>query len=383
MASRWVAVVVVSSLVSALVGGAAAGAGTALMVSNRADTGVGARPAQEGLAAGGASGVLTQQVSVRLSEERAVIAAVDKLSPAVVTVMNSLAGGRGSFGRRRTETAAGSGVIVDPRGYILTNEHVVRGAQDLSVSLASGETFPARLVGTDQPFTDLAVIQIAATNLPAADFGDSDALQLGQLVIAMGSALGDFRNSVTLGIVSGMHRSWQRPDSELRMEDLVQTDAAINHGNSGGPLANSLGQVVGINTSVIRSTGAGEVVEGIGFAIPSNTARRIAQQLVEQGRVSRPFLGVLHQTITPAEAALYDLPTGEGIFLLSVTPGGPAALAGLQEGDIVTKIGDISLDAEHPFLNTLMRFGPGAKVPVTFFRGKRSLATEVTLTERP
>ena len=375
--------VVLSSLVSGLVGGAAAGAATALLMGNRVDAGAGTRAALEGLAAGGVSGALTQQVSVRLSEERAVITAVDKLSPAVVTVMNSLAGGRGSFGRRRTETAAGSGVIVDPRGYILTNEHVVRGAQELSVILASGETFPARLVGTDQPFTDLAVIQINATGLPAADFGDSDALQLGQLVMAMGSALGDFRNSVTLGIVSGMHRTWQRPDSELRMEDLVQTDAAINHGNSGGPLANSLGQVVGINTSVIRSTGAGEVVEGIGFAIPSNTARRIAQQLVEQGRVSRPFLGVLHQTVTPAEAALYDLPTDKGIFLLSVTPGGPAGLAGLQEGDIVTKIGDIFLDAEHPFLNTLMRFRPGEKIPLTFYRGKRSLATEVTLTERP
>lgn len=374
--------VVCSSLVGALVGGAA-GAGAALLMGNRVDAAAGARPALEGLAAGGVSGGSTQQVSVRLSEERAVITAVDKLSPSVVTVVNSLAGGRGSFGRRRTETAAGSGVIVDPRGFILTNEHVVRGAQQLSVILASGETLPAQLVGTDQPFTDLAVIRIEGTNLAAADFGDSDALQLGQLVMAMGSALGDFRNSVTLGIVSGMHRTWQQPDNELRMEDLVQTDAAINHGNSGGPLANSLGQVVGINTSVIRSTGAGEVVEGIGFAIPSNTARWVARQLVEQGRVSRPFLGVLHQTVTPAEAALYDLPTDKGIFLLSVTPGGPAGLAGLQEGDIVTKIGDVFLDAEHPFLNTLMRFGPGARIPLTFYRGKRSLETEVTLTERP
>ncbi|MCX6022023.1 MAG: trypsin-like peptidase domain-containing protein, partial [Chloroflexi bacterium] len=259
-------------------------------------------------------------------------------------------------------------------------EHVISGAQNISVIFSDGRKLPAKLIGHDKPFTDLAVIQVSEAVEATADFGDSDALTPGQRVVAIGSALGDFRNTVTMGILSGLHRTWRGEGTV--MEDLLQTDAAINHGNSGGPLVNSAGQVVGINTSVIRATQGGDIVEGIGFAIPSNTAREVGRQIAEKGRVSRPYLGVTHQQISPALASLYSLPVRQGAFVLRISAGSPADKAGVVEGDIITKIGDFPVDEQHPFLNVLMRFQPGQKAPLTLNREGKETTVEAALTER-
>jgi 2-alkenal reductase len=324
-------------------------------------------------------------VNLRLTEDNAVVEAARTVGPSVVTVVNTVNTRTTRFGQQLNQTSLGSGVIIDERGFILTNEHVIRGTRDLSIVLSTGEQIPARLVGTDLPFTDLAVIKIepGANRLVAAQFGDSDALVPGQRVIAIGSALGDFRNSVTQGIVSGLHRSSPQAagNNATQMEDLIQTDAAINHGNSGGALLNAVGQVIGINTSVIRQTQAGQVVEGVGFAIPSRTAAEVARQLIERGKVTRPSLGLDQQTVTRQLAAFYGLPTEAGAYVMRVAANGPAAQAGLQEADIIVKIGDFELGETRPFLATLMRFQPGQRVPITIYRGNRQQVVTVTLGE--
>jgi S1-C subfamily serine protease len=317
---------------------------------------------------------------VTLMEESATTDAVSSVSPSVVTIINDLAPRRGLFGRGYDGTASGSGVIVDNRGFIVTNEHVVKDSDGLDVILADGTRYTAQLVGTDYPFTDLAVIKIEADNLVAAELGDSDALTQGQRVIAIGSALGDFRNTVTMGIVSGLHRTWH--DNGQVIEDLVQTDAAINHGNSGGPLVNIAGQVVGINSSVIRSTKGGDLVDGIGFAIPSNTVRVVASQLIKHGKVVRPYLGVSHQRITPGLASLYNLPVKQGAYILQVGQTSPAGVAGMKPGDILLKIGGESVDEEHPFLNVLMKYSPDETVTLTVMRQGELIEVDVLLTER-
>lgn len=360
LGARAVALLIALSLIGGGVAGAAAGAATA--------RGGGDTPRVLGAA------------PVSITEDSVVVDVVKQISPAVVTIVAELAPGRDALGRRARESASGSGVIFDQRGYILTNEHVIRNAQTLNVILSDGRKVPARFVGADAPFTDLAVIQMEEQAPAAADFGDSDALTPGQRVVAIGSALGDFRNTVTLGIISGLHRTWRGEGTV--MEDLLQTDAAINHGNSGGPLVNAAGQVIGINTSVIRATQGGDIVEGMGFAIPSNTAREVGRQIADKGRVSRPYLGVTHQQISPALASLYSLPVKQGVFILRVNPGSPADQAGVVEGDILVKIGDTVMDEQHPFLNVLMKFQPGQKVPLLINREGKEMTVEVTLSER-
>ncbi len=314
------------------------------------------------------------------TDESAIIEVVKEIEPAVVTVISKMPGQADLFGEVPEETVAGSGVIVDKRGYIITNQHVVGESQDLSVILSHGEGKRASLVGTDYPFTDLAVIKIEAEGLTAAELGDSDQLAVGQKVVATGSALGDFRNTVTAGIISGLHRSWGRDD--ILMEDLIQTDAAINHGNSGGALANLAGQVIGINTIVIRRGESGEVVEGMGFAIPSNTVIAIVQQLIEKGKVTRPFLGIAHRTITPAIANSYNSPASQGIYITEVVPNSPAARGGLRPGDILLKINDDTIDRKHPFLNLLMKHEPFEEVALTIIREGEETRVRVTLAER-
>lgn len=323
---------------------------------------------------------LSSNARLRVIEDSAVVEVVQRVSPAVVTVVNQLPPQRDLLGRGSRETASGSGVIVDRQGYVVTNEHVVRGSSRITVVLADGRKLEAQLVGTDYPFTDLALLKVSEDGLQAASLGNSDALVPGQRVVAIGSALGDFRNTVTLGIISGLHRTWR--GEGLVMEDLVQTDAAINHGNSGGALVNMAGQIIGINTSVIRATQSGEPVEGMGFAIPSSTVEVVARQLIRQGKVVRPFLGISHQQINPSIASLYSLPVKQGAYILRVSPDSPAARGGLREGDIMTMIGDVPVDEAHPFLSVLMRHEPGKTVTITVNRDGEVLRLDVTLKER-
>ncbi len=322
----------------------------------------------------------SMQGSFSLTEDSAMVDVVQRVGPGVVTVVADLDAPRRQGGITTPEIASGSGFIFDDQGHIVTNAHVVEGALNLAVIFHDGERVEATLVGTDNPFNDVAVLKIDAGTMEPLEMGDSDALTPGQRVVAIGSALGHFSNTVTQGVVSGLHRVWR--GGGLVMEDLIQTDAAINQGNSGGPLVNAAGQVVGINTSVIRLTGEGQLVEGIGFAIPSNTVRQVASQLVATGKVVRPYMGISHQQINPALASFYGLPVRYGAFIVQVAADGPASQAGLREGDIIIKIGDDTIDQDRPLLNMLMKHQPDEKVPVVVNREGQELAVEVTLGER-
>lgn len=302
-----------------------------------------------------------------------------EVGPSVVTVVSQLPSQGGFFGTFQPPPARGSGVIIDARGYIITNYHVVEGARQLYVILADGRQQPAQLVGSDYPFSDLALVKIEGDAYPAARLGDSDAVQPGEWVIAIGSALGDLRNSVTIGVVSGIGRSLQTRDVVL--DDLIQTDASINRGNSGGPLVNLDGEVIGINTAIIR--GGTEQAEGIGFAIPSNTVRYVADQLITRGRVARPYLPIEFVPITPRLAAWYNLPVDYGLFLRGVGRGSGLERAGVQPGDILLSLGGQRIDEEHPLLRILARHQVGEEVEIEIWRGNAVQVMRVTLEELP
>lgn len=317
---------------------------------------------------------------VPVSEEAAFIKAVDKVGPSVVTVITTLPARRGFFGSITQPEARGSGVIVSVDGRVITNNHVVEGAQSLSVILASGERLEGKLVGSDA-FSDLAVIQISGSSFPFAQLGDSATLVPGQHVIAIGSALGDFRNTVTMGIVSGLGRSVDT-DNDFKLEDLIQTDAAINQGNSGGPLIDINGRVVGINTLIVGRSSGGVVAEGLGFAMAINTVREVADQLMATGHVARPYLGIGYQSVTPQVASYYGLSVSSGILVTSVAARSPAAQGGLQVGDVVLQIGEQKISESNPYLNALMHHRPGDKVKIAINRSGQSLNLDVTLGQR-
>lgn len=250
---------------------------------------------------------------------------------------------------------------------------------ELWVVLADGTRQEASLVGTDK-YADRAVLKIDGPAPAVAILGNSDALDAGETVIAIGSPLGDFKNSVTVGVVSATGRSI---DTGLgyQIENLIQTDAAINEGNSGGPLVNLVGEVIGINTLIVRSSGNGTVAEGLGFAIPANTVQAVASQIIATGRFSRPYLGVQWLAITPNIALMYRLPVEWGVYVTAVASGSPAEQAGLQTGDIITQIGDIELDETHSYINTLFQFKPGETVNVGLVRNGEKIVVRVVLGE--
>ncbi len=309
---------------------------------------------------------------------------VQQVGPAVVTVINELQTQPSPWGwPQESPQASGSGVLVDPRGYIVTNYHVVEGAAELTVIFHDGTSTPARLIGHDYPFSDLAVIQVEGEGYPYAVLGNSEDILVGETVVAIGSALGDFRNTVTTGVVSGIGRTL-RVSEDVSMEGMIQTDAAINHGNSGGPLVNLHGEVIGINTAIIRgSTLSGDVAEGLGFSIPSNTVRYVVEQLIARGKVIRPYLGIRSVSVTRSLAAYYNLPVDHGVYVREVIPGTPAAQAGIRQGDIITAIGGLTIDEDHPLINVLAHFETGQKVQVELNRNGRTLQVEVILGERP
>lgn len=306
--------------------------------------------------------------------------AVEKVGPAVVTVVGTVSGQVDFFGRTSEYQSSGSGVVISQSGYILTNNHVVEGAQQLVVILNDGTELPAEVINTDI-FADLAVLK-TEVNLPvAAVLGNSDNLKPGETVITIGSPLGDFRNTVTVGVISATNRSLDTGNG-YQMEGLIQTDAAINQGNSGGPLINLAGEVIGINTLVVRGNATtSTVAEGLGFAVPSNTALVISSRIIEKGYFARPYLGVQTQTINPAIASRYNLGTQYGEYIMEVVADSPAAQGGLQPGDILTQIGEHPIDQNTPFVNALFDYAAGEAVAVKFLRGTEWLETSVTLGE--
>jgi 2-alkenal reductase len=305
--------------------------------------------------------------------------AVDLVGPAVVTVISQLDGGSNVIGPDLGRQSSGSGVIVTPDGYVLTNNHVIEDAVRVSVLLADGTSLPAEVIGADR-YADLAVLK-AEGDMPAvAALGNSDQLKPGETVIAIGSPLGDFANTVTVGVVSATGRDLDTGDG-YALEGLIQTDAAINQGNSGGPLVNLAGEVVGINTLVVRGGGTGVVAEGLGFAIPSSLVSAVAGQIIENGFFARPFLGISWRWITPREAARFDLPVQWGAFIARVADDSPADEIGLQQGDIITGMGGIELDDDNAFINTLFNFSPGDTITLDVTRGDQNLELDVTLGE--
>jgi 2-alkenal reductase len=312
--------------------------------------------------------------------ETTITQAVEQVGPAVVTVVGVMPGQQSFFGRTPDEEVSGSGVIISTDGYILTNNHVVEGASEVGVILADGSQISAQIVGTDL-YADLAVLKADRTVPAVAKLGNSDALRPGETVIAIGSPLGDFKNTVTLGVISATGRVIDTGQG-YQMEDLIQTDAAINRGNSGGPLVNLAGEVIGINTLVVRGSGMGtDIAEGLGFAIPANTARAVADQIIQTGYFARPYLGIRWQPIIPSIAATYNLPVQWGIFVARVLADSPAERGGLQQGDIITRMGDIPLDGEHTYINALFAHSPGDTITLEVLRGLDTLELQVVLGE--
>lgn len=321
-----------------------------------------------------------QAIKINSTEiETTITQAVQRVGASVVTVVGTVPGQVTFFGRTGDQTVSGSGVFISKEGYILTNNHVVEGAKEVTIVLFDGSQVTATIIGTDM-FADLAVLKADGQVPAVAMLGNSDVLNPGETVIAIGSPLGDFKNTVTVGVVSATGRSI---DTGLgyQIEGLIQTDAAINQGNSGGPLMNLAGEVVGINTLVVRGSGGSAVAEGLGFAIPVNTAKAVADQIIQKGYFSRPYLGIRWQSITPDIAAAYNLPVEWGIYLTEVSTGSPADKAGLQQGDIITRIGEISLDETHSFMNALFLYKPGDQVTVELVRDGEKLQVQVTLGE--
>lgn len=267
---------------------------------------------------------------------RAVVHAAETVAPAVVRVevprRPAWQRRRDARGRDRERVGQGSGFIFTPDGFVLTNSHVVHGSRTVNVEMAGGRNVAAQVIGED-PDTDVAVLRIHGTDLPYAALGDSSALRVGQLAIAIGNPLG-FQSTVTAGVVSALGRSFRSTTGRL-IDDVIQTDAALNPGNSGGPLANSRGEVIGVNTAVIMPA------QGICFAVGINTVKVVAAQLIKQGRVRRGHLGIAGQNIAlDASAARALGMPGGGVLVLSVEPDSPAARAGVIEGDVVISLHD-------------------------------------------
>ncbi len=312
--------------------------------------------------------------------ETAITQAVEKVGPAVVTVVGTIPGQMTIFGRTADSQSSGSGVILSAEGYIVTNNHVVEDTSELWVVLSDGTELPAHLISSDI-FADLAVIKADGQMPAVAAIGNSDNLKAGETVIAIGSPLGEFRNTVTVGVISATGRALDSGRGYF-MEDLLQTDAAINQGNSGGPLVNLNGEVIGINTLIVRGgNGSSAIAEGLGFAIPSNTMRLIAERIIAQGYFARPYLGVRYQAVNPAIASRYNLPVQWGAYVTQVTAGSPAASAGIQRGDIIVSIGDQTIDEKRSYINVLFAFQPGDEVKIEVVRGNETLSLQVTLGE--
>lgn len=300
---------------------------------------------------------------------------VRSVGPAVVTVVGSIPGQAAGSG----PSVSGSGVFISSDGYLLTNAHVVEAMEEVSIILSDGDQQKAEVVGAD-PYADLAVLKAEGQAPAVATMGNSDVLNPGETVIAIGSPLGDFKNTVTVGVISATGRAIDT-GAGYQIEGLIQTDAAINQGNSGGPLLNLAGEVIGINTLVVRGMGSSAAAEGLGFAVPANTARAVADQIIEKGYFTRPYLGIRWQSLSPDLAAVYNLPLQWGAYVTHVVPGSPAQTADVRQGDIITSIGGIKIDANQSYVNALFRFQPGDQVPLEVMREGKTLQVQVTLGE--
>ena len=357
-------------LVGALIGGISGGAAATYLTYRAAAPPDRSAPISVGLP------IATTPPASSGSSDEEIVSVVRDLLPSVVTVINYAANGQ--------PQSSGSGFVVDAtNGYIITNNHVVEDPRTTGAGASFDVVFSddkktgAKLVGRD-PFTDVAVLQVPAQGLKAATLANSDNVPVGALTVAIGSPLGEFQNTVTHGIVSAKGRRVAET-SQVFLEDLIQTDAPINPGNSGGPLLwAATHQVIGVNTlGVTQAT-------GINFAVSSNTVKQIADEIIANGKVVRGYIGIQYSPITPRQAAQLGLPTGTiGIIVSQVVPGSPAGQAGIQINDIITKVNDQVIDADHPLSSLLVKNRPGDKVKLTLIRSGKEMTVDVTLGQPP
>ena len=298
---------------------------------------------------------------------RTIVSAVDRVTPSVVNIESRANGSRGG---------SGSGFIIAPDGFILSNSHVVHGAREIVVNLSDGRESRAQLVG-DDPDTDLAVIRINAAQLSHVRLADSETLRVGQIAIAIGNPLG-FQASVTAGVISALGRSMHAQSGRL-IDNIIQTDAALNPGNSGGPLANSAGEVIGVNTAVIRPA------QGICFAIASNTAKFIAGWLIKEGRIRRGYIGVAGQTspLHRRVARFYHLANESGAMVVSVEKGSPAEQSRIRPDDVIVAFNDEPIASVHDLHKKLVGDRIGTPCKLTVLRGTEQLTIYVTPAEMP
>jgi serine protease DegS len=333
------------------------------------------------------------QVLERSSGPVSYASAVQRAAPAVVNVfatkitrekphplfedplLKRFFGPQAAKPRLKRENSLGSGVIVGRNGYALTNNHVIEGASEIQIVLGDGRSFAARVIGSD-PDTDIAVLQAAGEDLPAASLGNSDQLQVGDVVMAIGNPFG-VGQTVTQGIVSATGRN-QLGITDF--ENFIQTDAAINPGNSGGALINALGDVVGINTAIFSQSGGSH---GIGFAIPIQLAGEVMRQIIEHGRVIRGWLGITGQNLTPALAESLDIAFRPGILVSGVLEGGPAGEAGIQPGDVIVSLGQDAIGDSNEMLKAIAGKSPGSPLAVTVYRADEAQELIAIVGERP
>lgn len=312
------------------------------------------------------------------SEEEDIASVAAKVSPSVVSVVTAVQS-RGFDAQQ----GAGTGIIIRDDGFIMTNKHVISDATNVAVVTADGTTYDnVKIVGTD-PLNDVAFLKIdGAKNLKAAEIGDSGSIRIGQKVVAIGNALGQYQNTVTSGIISGTGRpvAAQAGETVETLTDLLQTDASINPGNSGGPLVNVAGQVIGINTAIASDAA------GIGFAIPINATKGIMNGVLETGKVSRAYIGVNYQTITPEVMKQYNLPVSKGAYVMgsnesttAVVKNSPADKAGIKNKDIITKVNDKTVGDKGGVASLIGEYKPGDTIQVTLLRDGKTLEVRVTL----
>jgi serine protease Do len=330
-----------------------------------------------------AAPVVQASPAIAAAADEPIARAAARVSPAVVnidTVSRVAVGIFGDevldefFGRRTVRrTGSGSGVIIDNQGHILTNEHVVADADEINVTLVSGRKYSGRVVGKDHA-TDVALVKVSGEGLPVAPLGSSERLMPGQWAIAIGNPYG-FQHTVTVGVVSNTGRPVRVGDRSY--EKLIQTDAAINPGNSGGPLVDGKGQVIGINTMVLADA------QGIGFAIPIDLARSLAQELIRSGKIKRPWTGMFVRPVTPEIAAYLGLRRAEGVIVDHVAPDSPARAAGIRRGDIVVELGRRRIASQTEYDAVLKSLKIGDRLRVIVRRGPDLLEGEITITEAP
>jgi len=327
-----------------------------------------------------ASSHTPSRASSRVPADEPVALVASEVGPSVVQV-NVKAVQRTPFGTQKGE-GIGSGVIYRPDGYVITNNHVVEDATGVNVAFADGTTERASVVGTD-PNTEIAVLKVNRDDLPAATFDENTPI-VGQLAVAIGSPSG-FESTVTSGIVSGVGREFppeltRGTSAAKALVDLIQTDAAISPGNSGGALADRDGRIIGINVAYLPPDQTG--AENLGFAIPSDTAVSVADQLIDTGKVSTAYLGVVTTDLSPEDASNFDLPVDSGALVEQVVPGSGAADAGVRKGDIITALGDARVERYGDLLGALRDYAPGDTVTLTVFRDGEVTNLKVTLGEK-